>query len=516
MDRFQTLLLAVWREAGRHIEISQSVETITAMLLDHMPLGQLVVRRLDARRDVVETVAFGVSDEHASLSEATPCAEPERRRLGKWARAGKVLHHTAGASLDPRLEIAFPFHADHDLLVGPLQVVDDSLGFVVFVAKEGEGFTTRDRELAEVLLDPFSAAMANDQRLRELALLREAAEAENLSLLQRLGRKRLGDVIVGEQSGLRDVIARVELVAKSDAPVLIFGETGTGKELIARAIHVRSTRSQGPVLRVNCGAISPELIDSELFGHVRGAFTGAVESRKGWFERADGGTLFLDEIGELPLAAQVRLLRVLQDGWLERVGGEEPIHVDVRIVAATHRDLAAMVAAGAFRADLWYRISVFPLVLPPLRERRADIAELARHFARRAAVRFSLPEVAPTEADIRLLAAYSWPGNVRELGTVIDRAAILGDGRCLEVEKALGVIVAGVNPHGAESTKGRDATIQIASLDAVVRQHIEAALAATAGQVEGPRGTAALLDINPNTLRGKMRKLDIDWRRFRR
>jgi len=188
----------------------------------------------------------------------------------------------------------------------------------------------------------------------------------------------------------------------------------------------------------------------------------------------------------------------------------------VRIVAATHRDLAAMVASGEFRADLWYRISVFPLVLPPLRERREDIAGLAHHFARRAAVRFSLPDVAPTDADIRLLASYSWPGNVRELGTVIDRAAILGNGHALEVEKALGVIDAGGNPRSSSPARSGGKHVEIASLDAAIRQHIEAALAAAAGQVEGPRGAAALLEINPNTLRGKMRKLGVDWRRFRR
>jgi transcriptional regulator with GAF, ATPase, and Fis domain len=186
------------------------------------------------------------------------------------------------------------------------------------------------------LLEPFSVALENDRRLRETEALREAAEADKRSLLTRLGRRQLTDQIVGAEAGLGAVMERVELVARSDAPVLIFGETGTGKELIARAIHGRSNRSAGPFHRVNCGAIPPELIDSQLFGHEQGAFTGAVELRRGGFERADGGTLFLDEIGELPLAAQVRLLRILQDGQLERVGGQKAIHLDVRIVAATH------------------------------------------------------------------------------------------------------------------------------------------------------------------------------------
>ncbi len=311
--------------------------------------------------------------------------------------------------------------------------------------------------------------------------------------------------------------------------MLIFGETGTGKELVARAIHNRSARRSGPFDRVNCGAIPPELIDSQLFGHERGAFTGAVESRRGWFERADGGTLFLDEIGELPLAAQVRMLRILQDGWMERVGGETPINVNVRIIAATHRDLTSMVAEGRFREDLWYRIAVFPIVLPPLRERREDIARLALHFAERAATRFGLVPASPTAQDLALLTSYAWPGNVRELGAVIDRAAILGDGKGLEVAKALGVDTGGpaaprepdhpLGWHGgatASPTKPPQRPgAAIEPLNVAIRRHIEAALTATQGRIEGRKGAAALLEINPHTLRAKMRKLGIEWSRFR-
>ena len=246
------------------------------------------------------------------------------------------------------------------------------------------------------------------------------------------------------------------------------------------------------------------MIDSELFGHERGAFTGAVDVRRGWFERADGGTLFLDEIGELPPAAQVRLLRILQDGWLDRVGGHQPIHVDVRVVAATHRDLALMVADGKFREDLWYRIAVFPIFLPPLRERLDDIPELARHFAEHAATRFGLSVALPSAEEVKLLQSYAWPGNVRELATVIDRAAILGDGRRLEIANALGIAAGHArSSHGVghrESPQSGNST-EIAPLDAVVRKHIELALAATKGRIEGPRGAAALLKINPHTLR---------------
>ena len=353
------------------------------------------------------------------------------------------------------------------------------------------------------LLDPFSVALANDCQLRELALLRKAAEADKYRLLTRLGRTGLNDQVVGDQGGLKAVMQRVDLVASSDVPVLIFGETGTGKELIARAIHVRSPRASGPIIRVNCGAIPPELIDSELFGHQRGAFTGATQSRQGWFERADGGTLFLDEIGELPRAAQVRLLRILQDGWLERVGGGEPIHVDVRVVAATHRNLTQMVADGSFREDLWYRISVFPILLPPLRDRREDIRAMAEHFAQRAARRFGLAAVSPTQHDIEMLSAYAWPGNVRELAAVIDRATILGEGRTLDVSNALGN--GGLHAHSMSIPDSRSEPAADAacfpSLDDAARQHIEAALRQAFGRIEGPAGAAALLKINPHTLR---------------
>jgi transcriptional regulator with GAF, ATPase, and Fis domain len=331
--------------------------------------------------------------------------------------------------------------------------------------------------------------------------------------------------VVGVEGGLKPVMERLRLVSRADMPVLILGETGAGKELVARAIHTASPRSAGPFIRVNCGAIPPDLVDSQLFGHERGSFTGATETRKGWFERAHGGTLFLDEIGELPLAAQVRLLRILQDGQLERVGGQVQIPVDVRMVAATHRDLTLMVREGRFREDLWYRVAVFPILLPPLRERREDIPALARHFAQRAAVRFGLTPRMPTPEDERALVAYPWPGNVRELMTVMDRAAILGNGARLDVVTALGApspsLMASAGPSGPGPTltaAQRPRAIPgggAATLDAAMRQHIEQALAEARGRVEGPGGAARILDINPHTLRARMRKLGIEWSRFR-
>jgi transcriptional regulator with GAF, ATPase, and Fis domain len=386
-------------------------------------------------------------------------------------------------------------------------------------APAAQRLTAEHEHLCQALLEPCAVALDNDHRLRELRALRDAAEADKRFLLTRLGREDLTVAVVGAERGLRAVMDRVALVARSDVPVLLLGETGSGKEVIARAIHDRSQRARGPFIRVNCGAIPSELIDSELFGHEKGSFTGATATRRGWFERANEGTLFLDEIGELPLAAQVRLLRVLQDGSFERVGGEHAIKVDVRIVAATHRDLAAMVQNGAFREDLWYRIAGFPIVIPPLRERREDIPLLAEHFARRAALRFGLKVQLPTAEDLALLVAYPWPGNVRELGAVIDRAAILGDGERLEVVRALGAGADLATPPktaNALQPMTPPVTPAVLSLDEAAKQHIERALAATHGRIEGLHGAATLLKINPHTLRARMRKLGIRWASFRR
>lgn len=321
--------------------------------------------------------------------------------------------------------------------------------------------------------------------------------------------------LIGGDTGLSAVMNRARVVAGSNAPVLLFGETGTGKEIIARFIHERSKHRSGPFHRVNCGAIPSELIDAELFGHERGAFTGAHERRKGWFEQADGGTLFLDEVGELAPAAQVRLLRVVQDGEIVRVGGQRAIHVDVRIVAATHRDLPAMVEAQAFREDLYYRLSVFPIVIPPLRDRPNDVRAFAEYFAERAANRFGLRAVAVSDEDVQLLSAYRWPGNVREMAAVIDRAVLLGQGTALRIAAALGQRPSSEAPTEPTPLPGPVSRATVEPLDTVIKRHIELALRHTDGRIEGRRGAARLLRINPHTLRARMRKLRLDWRQFR-
>lgn len=520
MEEFKELMLSVWSEACRHIEIAQSAANIAEMLVGRMHIGRLIVCRIDKDLSLVEAVAFGtsrMSERHGNHQLPWPVSDI--KGLCHWCLRGEVkLRRDEDRTQNIPLT-AIPSSLQGDILVGPLVSEHETFGLLLLVAQFPHRFNTEDEKICQSLLEPFAVALENDRRLRELNALREAAEADKRSLLARLGRDDLSETIIGADGGLSSVMERVGLVARSDVPVLILGETGSGKEVVARAIHNRSRRAEGPFIRVNCGAIAPGLIDSELFGHEKGSFTGATSTHRGWFERADEGTLLLDEIGELPQAAQIRLLRVLQDGLFERVGGEKPIKVDVRIVVATHRDLAAMVQDGNFREDLWYRIAVFPIVLPPLRERREDISVLAEHFARRAAMRFGLKLQMPEPEDISLLTSYHWPGNVREFSSVIDRAVILGNGERLEVLKALGVatgLATTTKPTNPlkEATEMKTTTMTV-PLDTVIKHHIETVLAATRGRIEGPNGAAVLLKINPHTLRARMRKLGINWSSYR-
>jgi hydrogenase-4 transcriptional activator len=518
-ERVGPLLLAIWQEVCRHLDISESAQAIARLLAERVPLQSLVLRRLETDGRRVRTLAVSSEHRRDSVPGDIHLTAADWKTLSQWMRNRAAIHRATEKRRAAKILSLFDLHvSDNDVYLAPLAGEHGSRGILAVQARSGKKFSAEQLALLAAAQEPLAVALDNDARLHELAALREAAEAERQSLLRRLGREAVGETIVGEHSGLQQVMQRVELVSRSDVPVLILGETGTGKELVARAIHNRSDRHAGPFLRVNCGAIPRELIDSQLFGHEKGSFTGASETRHGWFERADMGTLFLDEIGELPPEAQVRFLRVLQDGFVERVGGTRPIHVNVRVVAATHRDLGAMVRQSAFREDLWYRIAVFPVLLPPLRDRAHDIPALARHFAERAALRFGLAPVVPSDAQMELLQSYDWPGNIRELGAVIDRAAILGNGQSLELATALGLPAPrrpASSPDGERIAAPIAVERAVATLDDAIRKHIEAALRATHGRVEGRGGAAQLLAINPHTLRARMRKLRIDWGAFR-
>ena len=315
--------------------------------------------------------------------------------------------------------------------------------------------------------------------------------------------------ILGRSRPMQKVFRLIEQLSSSDATVLITGESGTGKEVIAHAIHQASSRGSGPMVTLQCGAVPETLLDSELFGHERGAFTGAVQQKRGRFERADGGTLFLDEIGELSLEAQVKLLRVLQERRFERVGGARTIEVDVRVIAATHRDLESMVREGTFREDLWYRLNVLPIRIPPVRLRRGDIPSLVHHFVHRKARELGFRQV-PTvsRADLQRLRAYDWPGNVRELQNVVERALLLSSGPVLRFPSM------GATTAATAATAAMDG--ELLTMDQAIASHLRAALDRVDWQVAGPGGAAEVLGMNPSTLRFRMKKLGIERPRRRR
>ncbi len=329
---------------------------------------------------------------------------------------------------------------------------------------------------------------------------------ETIALREELDRASMFEEIVGSSPALKSVLAQVAKVAQTDSTVLILGETGTGKELVARAVHKRSRRASGAFIRVNCAAIPPSLVASELFGHEKGAFTGAVQRRLGRFEAADGGTIFLDEIGELPPEAQVSLLRVLQEREIERVGSSHAIAVDVRVLAATNRDLEAAVERGTFREDLFYRLNVFPIHLPPLRERAEDIPILVEYLVDRFAKQTGKIIRNIEKQTLQRLTAYDWPGNVRELQNVIERAVVLSEGETFVIDETWLVRKQRTPSNGAAVTTLADGEKAL----------IEAALKETRGRVAGPRGAAAKLGIPRQTLEWKIRSLNIDKLAFRR
>ena len=389
----------------------------------------------------------------------------------------------------------------------PLCIEGKKLGVLILRAK-GRGVYRKDHAvMIRFASDPFAIALSNALAHQELMHYRDVLLDDNRFLQRELSPGVPADII-GESSGLKNVMEMVHQVAPRNNTVLLLGETGVGKEVIANAIHYGSTRSNGPFIKVNCGAIPESLIDSELFGHEKGAFTGAFMEKRGRFERADGGTLFLDEIGELPPQAQIRLLRVLQSRELERVGGTKTIPVDIRIIAATHRNLEQMMSENHFREDLWFRINVFPIFIPPLRQRRDDIPALTRHLIQTKSKELGLtasPNIAP--GALARLMKYDWPGNVRELQNIVERELIRYRGGALYFES-----LASDNPQKGTKTpsaKGQGGLRQL-KLDEAIALHIRNILEHSNGRINGRGGAAEILGVNPSTLRSRMEKLGVN------
>jgi transcriptional regulator with GAF, ATPase, and Fis domain len=368
-----------------------------------------------------------------------------------------------------------------------------------------------DFEWLRLFADHAAVAIANARAFEEIDRLRSRLERENAYLQEEVKEALKFGEIVGSSPPLRKALGQIELVARTDASVLILGESGVGKELVARAIHERSDRRNRPLIKVNCGAIPETLFESEMFGHIKGAFTGAVKDRAGRFELADGGTLFLDEVGEIPLALQAKLLRVLQEQQFERVGEERSRHINTRIVAATNRPLKEEVEAGRFRADLYYRLSVFPIEVPPLRDRREDIPLLAAHLVKVAAKKMNLPPPRIEREQIDLLRAYDWPGNVRELQNAVERAVILAQNGPLRFDLVLPATPTQSDGEGKPSPPpaGTSGVTTRAALKERERESIRAALQQTNGKIFGPRGAAELLGMKGTTLASRIKALGI-------
>jgi len=532
-ERNYRLLLEVAEAANSQLELDGMLEAVVGALRPWVRVDAVSVS-VPSGHDNVRVLAlygthFRKSGESLgrALNRLLEIPLENLENVPEFHLADSPIAHardTHAGLLTADITKAFPFHDPYQLAANgirsavwvPLFVRSTFVGTVNYFRLEPPLFDEKGLRLLEELSQPMASAVANALAVREIVRLRALTTRENAVLREELAERGMFGEIVGSSPTLRDVLSKVERVAAGDTTVLVLGETGTGKELIARAIHCRSTRAHGPLVCVNCAALSPGLIASELFGHERGAFTGATQRRVGRFELAVDGTLFLDEIGDLPLDLQVALLRVLQDQQFERVGGSRTLRSDARVIAATNRDLRAGVAAGTFREDLYYRLSVFPIALPPLRARRDDIPALVEHFGRFHAARRGLQYVGIEPHSLQAMMAYDWPGNVRELGNVVERAMILSNGGPLRLDDGVLETLSAPRPGASWIAPGASAHGNLREgLRAQEKRLIEDALEACQGRVSGVGGAARRLGMPPATLDNKIRLYHIDKLRFR-
>ena len=410
-------------------------------LTQYIPADAIYLERYEPDFSAIRVIARADRNSTQKLDTLVPLDKAARKQMREMDKAGFPPYFMTNDSDEVPLSsnMLRLLGEPSSCILSTMLIVDNQVMGAATLIAHGKGHFNEDHiSLYQLVREPFFVAMSNVLEHREVLKLQKLLTDENQFLRGEL-HKRLGDEIIGAGFGLKEVMHQVRQVAQLDSPVLLSGETGVGKDVIANAIHFSSARNDGPFISVNCGAIPESLIDSELFGHEKGAFTGAMAQKKGRFERADGGTIFLDEIGELPMEAQVRLLRVLQNKEIERVGGTKTIRLDIRIIAATNRDLEELVEDGKFREDLWFRLNVFPIWIPPLRERAVDIPALLQHFIHTKSKELKLPcipELSPLAVD--LLLDYHWPGNVRELQNIVERALILNPSGPLRFDHILG------------------------------------------------------------------------------
>ncbi len=393
---------------------------------------------------------------------------------------------------------------DYSHLISRVKIGDQHICDIVLLAKGKDRFTTQHAALFSTLDSPFGIAVSNNLKHRTIKEMHSKLLYEHETLKSKFEQVNHYNII-GCNSGLKRTIQKVEEVSHTDVPVIITGETGVGKDVIANTIQSHSARKDAPYIRINCGAIPENLIDSELFGHEKGAFTGAIERKIGRFERADTGTLFLDEVGELSKAVQVRLLRVLQNGEIERVGGKKTIKLDIRIIAATNCSLEEMVANNEFRSDLYYRLCLFPIQIPPLRERLEDIPLFTNYFLQQCNKKFHLPPSKIALGEIEKLQNHTWPGNIRELANVIERSVITAHGAPIRFQ----INQKEVASYASQAINNQS-TSSLLTLEELNKEHIKKVLKFTEGKIQGPDGAAQLLNINPHTLRSRIKKLGIE------
>jgi formate hydrogenlyase transcriptional activator len=526
----QTALLEVNRAVARHLRRDELFATLARCLRDLLPSDRFGIE-LPADGDRLTAHIFAPLTGAASSVQVEEL--PAAGTACRWAEETQEwLVASSREELRERFPVTFAVMQREDmqsLCAMPLLSGRRCLGVLFFMAAAAGAYRDLRRALLDQVAGAVAVALDNCLAYEELQRLRDRLARENLYLQEEIRREHPFEELLGSSPALLAALRKVEQVAPTDTSVLILGETGTGKELIARAIHNRSARKDRPLVKVNCSAISAGLVESELFGHVKGAFTGALERRVGRFELADGGTIFLDEIGELPLETQVKLLRVLQEREFEPVGSSRTVRVDVRVIAATNRDLQEALRTGRLRPDLFYRLNVFPIEVPPLRERRADVPQLVTFFLSRFAKKFGKPVSAVSAETMRRLTGYEWPGNIRELQNVIERAVVLSEGPVLELDPDLVPVTAEAGRAAEVRAPAEGATRAVPppeaggspdsspllSLEEMERRHIQAALERAAGIIDGPRGAARILQLHPNTLRSRMERLGIAFRRSR-
>ena len=498
-----------------NLEIEEGLHSCIKYLSQHLPAEYIYLEKYEEDLGAMRYIARADPKKGERMNILVPISAQAKAKAAEDLKDITEIHRPAfiinNSEEDPIASdlVRALGHPPSSILGIMLTVGGQFVGAVILAAEGVDRFNEHHAQLFGTLKEPFFVAMSNALKHREVLKLKDLLADDNRYLHRELQRM-VGDEIVGANFGLKQVMNRVEQVAAMDSPVLILGETGTGKDLIASAIHNSSSRSDGPFVSINCGAIPESLIDSELFGHEKGAFTGALSQKRGRFERANNGTIFLDEIGELPPPAQVRLLRVLQNKEIDRVGSIKTIPLNIRIIAATNRNLEEMLKSKQFREDLWFRLNVFPILVPPLRHRTGDIPALVRHFIDRKVKELKLRDTPDLAAGaIDTLMAYDWPGNVRELENLIERALIQHRGKPLRFDDLSSFPVNKVNPRAGSP---EDETIE---LDVLIKRHIERVLEKTASKIHGPGGAGELLGVNPDTLRYRMKKLGIPFRKKR-